>query len=67
MRSQIQQGIQNGSISQDEAQQLRSTKQQMRQMRQSAMADGQISPQERSQLQSYRQQMTQMVSQYSQC
>lgn len=62
----IRQGIQNGSISQSDAQNLRAKRQEMRQLRQSVMADGQVTPQERAQLRSYRQQMHEMLSQFSQ-
>ena len=63
---QIQQGIQNGSISSQEAGTLQGTQQEMRAFKQSVMADGQVTPQEHAQLKAYGDQMRQMVSQYSQ-
>ena len=66
MRAFIEQGVQNGSISQESAQTLMAQGQQFRQMKQAAQADGQITPEERSQLQAYRQQMMSMIGQFSQ-
>ncbi len=63
--SQIQQGIQNGTISQTEAQSLSAPLQEMQQYKQSAMADGQVTQEEHAQLKAYGDQMRQMISQYS--
>ena len=65
-RAKLREGIQNGTITREEAQQLRAQKQQMMQLKQSASADGQITAEERSQLRSYGQQMRQMFQSFTQ-
>lgn len=66
MRALIDQGVQNGTISQQDAQALQAQGQQFRQMKQAAMADGQITEDERNQLRSYRQQMMSMIGGFNQ-
>jgi hypothetical protein len=60
-RAMLQQAVQSGAISREDAQQIRA---QGQQLKQSIMADGQVTPEERSQMQAYRQQMMQMLSQF---
>ena len=64
--AQIHQGVQNGTISRQEAESLREPMQEMREFKQSVMADGQVTQEEHAQLKAYRDQMRQMISQYSQ-
>lgn len=63
---QIQQGIQNGSISSEEASSIQSTQEEMKAFKQSVMSDGQVTAEEHAQLKAYGDQMKQMISQYSQ-
>ena len=64
LRAKIQQGLQNGTITKEEAQSIRAQRQKMHQLKQSVMADGQVSPQEHKQLKSYRRQMGSIVNSF---